>query len=238
LAIIALYVDDILVACTSTAWRVAFTALVRPRFDIKDQDELSDIIGMNITRDRVARTISLDKGKYVLELLEKHDMVECKPSCLPMDPGFLAAMSRETPVPRTGTDRDIYPSLLGSLQYAVVYTRPDISTTLSIRGSAQANPSVAHMQALKKVLRYLKGTPSMSLTLGGVRTTHSISQALLMRIGAMTTRHAVHGRGICLHRAGVQVAISRASSHASHSPHAKQSTTRQRTPPRRQFTFD
>jgi hypothetical protein len=170
---IALYVDDIPMACNNTAWRVAFTALVRSRFDIKDQGDLSDIIGMHITRDRTTRTISLDEGKYVRELLDKHDMVDCKPSCLPMDPGFLAAISKQTAVPLTGLDRDMYPSLLGSLQYAAVYTRPDISTALSILGYAQANPTVAHMQALKKVLRYLKGSPNMSLTFGGVKTTLS-----------------------------------------------------------------
>jgi hypothetical protein len=172
-AMIALYVDDIPVACNNTAWRVAFTALVRSRFDIKDHGDLSDIIGMHITRDRAARTLSLDQGKYVRELLDKHDMLDCKPSCLPMDHGFLAAIAKQTPVPLTSTDRDIYPSLLGSLHYAAVCTRPDISTALSILGSAQANPMVPHMQALKKVLRYLKGSPSMSLTLGGVRTTLS-----------------------------------------------------------------
>jgi hypothetical protein len=166
-AMISLYVDDIRVACNNTAWRVAFTALVRSRFDIKDQGDLSDIIGMHITRNRAARTISLDQGKYVRELFDKHDMMDCKPSCLPMDPGFLAAIAKQTPVPLTGTDRDIYPSMLGSLQYAAVCTRPDISTALSILGSAQAIPTVAHMQALKKVLRYLMGSPSMSLTLGG-----------------------------------------------------------------------
>jgi hypothetical protein len=159
-AMIALYVDDILDACNNTAWRVAFTALVRSKFDIKDQGDMSDIIGMHIIRDIAARTISLDHGKYVRELLDKHDMVDCKPSCLPMDPCFLAAVSKQTPVPLTGTDRDIYPSLLGNLQYAAVFTRSDISTALSIMGSAQANPTVAHMQALKKVLRYLKDLPA------------------------------------------------------------------------------
>jgi hypothetical protein len=164
---IALYVDDIPVACNNTAWRVAFIALVRSKFDIKDQGDLSDITGMYITRDRAARNISLHQGKYIRELLDKHDMVECKPSCLPMDPDFLAAISKQTHVPLTGTDRDIYPSLLGSLQYAAVCTRPDMPTALSILGSAQTNPTVAHMQALKKVLRYLKGSPRMSLTSGG-----------------------------------------------------------------------
>eukprot|EP00193_Tetraselmis_chui_P020596 CAMPEP_0177780784 /NCGR_PEP_ID=MMETSP0491_2-20121128/17441_1 /TAXON_ID=63592 /ORGANISM="Tetraselmis chuii, Strain PLY429" /LENGTH=133 /DNA_ID=CAMNT_0019300685 /DNA_START=321 /DNA_END=722 /DNA_ORIENTATION=- len=131
-------------------------------------------------------------------------MVDCKLSCLPMDHGFLAAIAKQTPIPLTGADRDIYPSRLGSLQYAAVCTRPDISTALSILGSAQANPTVAHMQALKKVMRYLKGSPSMSLTLGGVRTTLSNSQALLMQTGAMSVRHAVHDRVSCLHWAEVQ----------------------------------
>jgi hypothetical protein len=70
---------------------------VRSWFDIKDQGDLSDIIGMHITRDKAARTISLDQGKYVRELLDKHDMVDCKPSCLPMDPGFLAAIAKHGP---------------------------------------------------------------------------------------------------------------------------------------------
>jgi hypothetical protein len=111
----------------------------------------------------------------VRELLEKHDMVDCKPSCLPMDHGFLDAISKQTHVPLTGTDLAIYPSLLDTLHYAAVCTRLDISTALSIPGSAHANPTVAHMHALKKVLRYLKGSPTMSLTLGGTNNSFQLT---------------------------------------------------------------
>jgi hypothetical protein len=72
-----------------------------------------------------------------------------------------------TSPPLTGVAKDVYPSLMGSLQYAAVCTRPDISTALSILGSAQASPTDAHMQALKKVLRYLHGIIDMRMTLGG-----------------------------------------------------------------------
>jgi hypothetical protein len=48
--------------------------------------------------------------------------------------------------------KDVYPSLLGGLQYEAVCTRPDVSTALSILGSAQASPTDAHMQAMKKIL--------------------------------------------------------------------------------------
>jgi hypothetical protein len=63
--------------------------------------------------------------------------------------------------------KEVYPSLMGSLQYATVCTRPDVSTALSILGSAQASPTEANLHALKKVLRYLHGTIDMRLTLGG-----------------------------------------------------------------------
>jgi hypothetical protein len=67
-----------------------------------------------------------------------------------MDPGFLAGLAHMTSPPLTGMAEDAYPSLLGSLQYAAVYTCPDVSTALSILGSAQASPTDAHMQALKR----------------------------------------------------------------------------------------
>jgi hypothetical protein len=84
-----------------------------------------------------------------------------------VDPGFLDTISKHTHVPLTGTKLEIYPSLLGSLKYAGVCTRPDNSTALSILGSTHVNPTMAHMQALKKVLRYLKGAPNLRLRLGG-----------------------------------------------------------------------
>jgi hypothetical protein len=63
--------------------------------------------------------------------------------------------------------KDVYPSLMGNFQYAGVSTRPDVSTALSILGSAQASPTDALLQTLKKVLRYLHGTIDMRVTLGG-----------------------------------------------------------------------
>jgi hypothetical protein len=93
---------------------------------------LSDIIGIHITRGRFVRTISLDNGKYVRELLGKHDMSDCKPSCLPMDLCLLADISKQTPVPLICKELDIYPTLLGSLQYAAFCTRLDISIALNV----------------------------------------------------------------------------------------------------------
>jgi hypothetical protein len=57
---VALYVDDIPAACNGTTWLTSSKAQLGARFKIKDMDELSQLMGMHITRDRSARTISLD----------------------------------------------------------------------------------------------------------------------------------------------------------------------------------
>ena len=149
---VALYVDDIHAACNDTAWLASFQAKLRERFKIKDLGDLSQLLGMHITRDRSARTISLDQSKHLRDILAKYGMTDAKPSSLPMDPGFLAGLAHMSSPYLTGVAKDVYPSLLGSLKYAAVCTRPDVSTALSILGSAQASPTEAHVRALKKVL--------------------------------------------------------------------------------------
>jgi hypothetical protein len=164
---IAMYVDDIPAAWNDATWLASFKAQLVVRFKIKDLGDLSQLLGMHITRNRSARTISLDQSKYLRDNLAKYGMIDSKPSSLPMDPGFLAGFAHMTPPPFTGVAKDVYPSLLGSLQYVQVCTRPDVSTALNILGSAQASPTDAHMHALKKGLRFLHGTIDMRLVLGG-----------------------------------------------------------------------
>jgi hypothetical protein len=88
-----------------------------------------------------ARTIFLDLSKYLRDFMAKHDMTDSKPSSMPMDPGFVFGLARMDSPHLNGVAKDIYPSLLGSLQYAVAFTRPYVSTTLSILGSTQAKPT-------------------------------------------------------------------------------------------------
>jgi hypothetical protein len=88
---------------------------------------------------------------YLRDILAKHGMTDCKPSSLPMDSGFLSGLTHMDSNLLTSVSKDVSPKLLGNLQYAVVSTRPDVSTALSILGSAEAHPTVGHLQAMKKV---------------------------------------------------------------------------------------
>ena len=53
--------------------------------------------------------------------------------------------------------------------YAMVCTRPDLAYALSIFSRFMSNPGKAHWQALKLVLRYVKGTLGYGLIFGGVQ---------------------------------------------------------------------
>ncbi|KAI5339047.1 hypothetical protein L3X38_018319 [Prunus dulcis] len=56
-----------------------------------------------------------------------------------------------------------YASLVGSLMYAQVCTRPDLAFSISVLGRFQSNPGQAHWIAGKKVLRYLQRTKEYKL---------------------------------------------------------------------------
>ena len=56
-----------------------------------------------------------------------------------------------------------YASAVGSLQYAQVCTRPDLSFVTGVLGRYQSNPGIEHWKMVKKVLRYVRGTTGLML---------------------------------------------------------------------------
>ena len=50
-----------------------------------------------------------------------------------------------------------YASVVGSIMYAMVCTRPDVSFALSVVGRYQADPGESHWTAVKNILKYLSG---------------------------------------------------------------------------------
>ncbi|XP_059629596.1 secreted RxLR effector protein 161-like [Cornus florida] len=61
------------------------------------------------------------------------------------------------PVPST-----LYRSIIGSLQYLIA-SRPDIMYSVGLVARFQSNPKMSHLQAAKRILRYIKGTISYGL---------------------------------------------------------------------------
>jgi hypothetical protein len=153
---------------------VAFEADLGAIFKMKDLGDLSQVLGMHITKDKTTRPISLDVSKYVKDILACHHMTDCKSSTLPMDSGFQSGLTKINSLFLTGLAKNVCPSLMGSAQYAAVWTRLNLSTTLSILGSTQTNPAEAHLLSLWNAVRYRHGTIDIRLTLGGGGARHQV----------------------------------------------------------------
>src|ERR1043165_4845071 len=60
-----------------------------------------------------------------------------------------------------------YASAIGSIMYAMVCTRPDVSFALSACSTYQSDPGLVHWAAVKNILKYLRRTKELFLVYGG-----------------------------------------------------------------------
>ena len=95
-------------------------------------------------------------------------MDDAKPLSIPISPGHNLTKSHSPTNPNDIEDmrRIPYREAVGSLMYAVVRTQPDIAYAVSYLARFMLNPGRMHWEAVKRVIRYLKGTKDAKLILG------------------------------------------------------------------------
>ncbi|CAI7848275.1 unnamed protein product [Closterium sp. NIES-54] len=122
---------------------------------------------MEITRHRQVRTISLSHKFYINNVLKRFKMELCTPMATPLPLQHLLIAPAD-PTPEAYSEP--YSELVGSLMYAMMCTRSDLAYPVSVlsRYVALGRFTDLHWSAAKRVLRYLKGTKSNVLTLGGL----------------------------------------------------------------------
>ncbi|KAG7564376.1 Ribonuclease H-like superfamily [Arabidopsis suecica] len=169
---LVLYVDDILLASSDLGLLHETKSYLSKNFEMKDMREASYVIGIEIFRDRSLGILGLSQKAYIDKVLERYGMMTCSSSIVPMHKGDTLNLKQcpQNEMERNEMQKYPYASLVGSLMYAQVCTRPDISHAVGMLGRFQSNPGIAHWQAAKKVLRYLKGTRNFMLTYR--KTTH------------------------------------------------------------------
>uniref|UniRef100_A0A1J3K4I8 Retrovirus-related Pol polyprotein from transposon TNT 1-94 n=2 Tax=Noccaea caerulescens TaxID=107243 RepID=A0A1J3K4I8_NOCCA len=169
---LVLYVDDILLASSDLGLLHQTKNYLSKNFDMKDMGEASYVIGIEIFRDRSLGILGLSQKAYIDRVLERFSMLSCSSSVVPMQKGDKLDLKQcpQNEMERNEMQKYPYASLVGSLMYAQVCTRPDISHAVGMLGRFQSNPGIVHWQAAKKVLRYLKGTRNHMLTYK--RSTH------------------------------------------------------------------
>ncbi|GJR61813.1 putative zinc finger, CCHC-type containing protein [Tanacetum coccineum] len=164
--ILVLYVDDILLASNNIDLLHESKRFLSRNFDMKDLGEASYVIGIEIHRDRANGKLGLSQKAYIERVLNRFNMQHCSPTVAPVIKGdvFGSHQCPKTEAEYEEMKRIPYASVVGSLTYAQVCTRPDIAYICGMLGRFQSNPGLLHWKAAKKVLRYLQGTKEYKLT--------------------------------------------------------------------------
>lgn len=183
--LVALYVDDLLVAGNSRTIMDQFKTAIAQRFKMKDLGTLKWMLGMQIIRDRKARTLEIRQTAYIDQMLEKFSMADCKPVTTPAD-GVLHRLT-------SGQPNAKYQSLVGGVLYAAMVTRPDIAYAVQAlsRHMQASDNGHSHMLAAMRVLRYLKGTRMLGIKFGHkTKDTTLIGYSDSDRAGDVDTRRS------------------------------------------------
>ncbi|KAK9049545.1 hypothetical protein SSX86_031486 [Deinandra increscens subsp. villosa] len=135
---------------------------------MKDLGNLSYFLGIAVTNH--GSSLFLSQEKYAREILAKAGMEHCNKSATPVDTQPKLSSTTGTPLADGGTE---YRQLAGALQY-LTFTRPDISYAVQQICVHMHSPTTDHMNALKRILRYVQGTISHGLTI-----TPSVSTSLV-----------------------------------------------------------
>ncbi|CAI7889231.1 unnamed protein product [Closterium sp. NIES-53] len=168
---VPVYVDDLVFEALTLV-----KSELQKRHTCTDLGELRSYLGLQITRDRARRTITLTQSHMVHQVLQRFGFQFSSPQPTPLSTGHsLSAPPSDESVEPSGP----YPELVGCLMYLMTCTRPDLAYPLSLlaRYVAPGRHRKVHWDAAKRVLRYLCSTSGMGLVLGGrgsvVLTGHS-----------------------------------------------------------------
>ncbi|KAG5734041.1 Copia protein, partial [Termitomyces sp. T112] len=128
---------------------------VRARKELGEKYEVKDLV--------------LDQEEYLRRTLEKFGMADCTPKYTPLPSGVILSRSQ---APSTEEDHHYmrdkpFKEVLGSLMYAQIRTRPDISFAITSLSRFMSNPGKPHWLALQHVMRYIKATLHYRLRYGG-----------------------------------------------------------------------
>ena len=162
---VAVYVDDLLLCGPDMEIINTLKRDLSSVFQMVDLGPAHYYLGMSITRNRQQRTLRIGQKSYLEEAIKSAGLWESAPQLTPMATGNLE------PAPDDYTAhadfKAKYQSFVGTLMYAMLGTRPDIAFSVSCVSRFAANPTDAHMKAVKRIFSYLRGTIDLQLTYRG-----------------------------------------------------------------------
>ncbi|GJX10119.1 uncharacterized mitochondrial protein-like protein [Tanacetum coccineum] len=152
-----IYVDDILLTGSDKTMIQSIKHQLDQQFSIKDLGSLHYYLGIEILHN--SKGLVMSHIKYALDLLlQCADVLNHKPSTVPLDPVKNLNLTDGEILP----DPSLYRKLVRKLIYLTI-TRPDLSFATQALTQFSYQPTTAHMDALYRVLRYIKLSPRQGL---------------------------------------------------------------------------
>ena len=165
----AIHVDDIVGTPSSDEIREEFTRLMKEEFgqdQVTGGVETEAVLGMAITRDWARKTITISQGGFVRKFLKNFGYEKCTKkvdSPLPASQEFEKwegePMDDELPMS--------FLAFVGSLNWLVCSTRPDLAHACAMMSRYASNPGPAHVKCAKHILAYLAGHKDLGITYHG-----------------------------------------------------------------------
>lgn len=157
------YVDDIVLLARSEDLEEMDLCTQRlcKMYQMRDLGEISVFLGIHIIRDRKQRSLLLNQISYIDKLAQRFDRGKQHHIRTPFSGGI--DLSQIHDGPPDSTKRAKFQTLIGSLLYIAVTTRPDVSFVVGLLSRHSANPSSSHVRAAERVIDYLITSKDLSL---------------------------------------------------------------------------
>jgi hypothetical protein len=157
--ILLLYVDDLFLTGEEKLI-VECKKRLASEFEMKDLGLMHYFLGLEVWQS--PERIFLNQGKYMVEILKRFDMLECKPMNTPMEAKLKLLVDTSSEL----IDATLYRHIIGSMMY-LTNTRPEICFAVNTLSQFLVEPRRVHLVVAKHVMRYLKGTIDYGLSYDG-----------------------------------------------------------------------
>ncbi|GJW67359.1 retrovirus-related pol polyprotein from transposon TNT 1-94 [Tanacetum coccineum] len=151
LLLVQIYVDDIIFAASTPELCDLFAKIMCSKFKMSMMGKISFFLGLQISQS--PRGIFINQSKYALESLKKYGFESCDPVDTPMVEKSKLDEDKEG----KAVDPSHYRGMIGTLLYLTA-SRPDLQFAICMCARYQARPTEKHLNAVKRIFRYLKGT--------------------------------------------------------------------------------
>eukprot|EP00961_Rhodomonas_salina_P274476 3708651-Rhodomonas_salina.2 len=165
ISILSIYVDDGIAATNDEKLYKSFLAELAKDFELSDQGAIKWYLGVQINQNKPNGRISMSQAQYVKDILARFGMTGATPCLTPLEPN--AHLTRADCPDKAHVDKAFrreYQRIVGSLMYLASFTRPDICHAVNQCSRFMSNPGPSHMNAARRIMRYLAGTIDHELT--------------------------------------------------------------------------